>query len=249
MIYRIRIPIICTLLLILVACVSNKSNRVYYDYDHGYHTVLIGETLYSIAWRHGLDYKRLASWNKIRPPYTIYAGQRLRLTRPRATSKTYAQRRAAKSTKSTSKSKNSTLNKTAKKSQTSKKVSKPIKHEWGWPTKGKVISTYSTKVGGNKGIDIEGKVGQDIFAASSGKVVYSGNGLLGYGNLIIVKHSEQFLSAYAHNKKLLVKEGGAVTRGQKIAELGSTGTKTPKLHFEIRRNGKPVDPLKYLPKK
>lgn len=249
-----RIVVASLLLFMLVACATNQNSNVYYDYDHGYHTVLVGETLYSISWRHGIDYKQLAAWNNIRSPYTIYAGQRLRLTRPPVTSKTYAIKAKAKSARTKSKT-STTANKSkqAKTPTTSvstpkKTISKPIKHEWGWPTKGKVISTYSAKAGGNKGIDIEGKVGQPIFAASSGKVVYSGNGLLGYGNLIIVKHSEQFLSAYAHNRKLLVKEGGVVTRGQKIAELGSTGTKAPKLHFEIRRNGKPVDPLKFLPK-
>ena len=244
MLKRIRIVVACFLLIMLVACVSNNNSNVYYDYDHGYHTVLVGETLYSIAWRQGIDYKQLATWNNIRAPYTIYPGQRLRLTRPAVTSKTYAKKSAAKSTKTTTATRKSKQTKS-----TAKKVaSAPVKHEWGWPTKGKVISAYSTKTGGNKGIDIEGKVGQAIFAASSGKVVYSGNGLLGYGNLIIVKHSDQFLSAYAHNKKLLVKEGGSVTRGQKIAELGSSGTQSSKLHFEIRHNGKPVDPLKYLPK-
>ena len=105
------------------------------------------------------------------------------------------------------------------------------------------------KSGGHKGIDIAGREGQAVIAVSSGKVVYSGDGLSGYGNLIIVEHDSQFLSAYAHNKKLLVAEGGKVVRGQKIAELGKSDTRTPKLYFEIRRNGKPVDPLKYLPKK
>ncbi len=247
MIFSFRTVFTSIAIFMLLACVSNNNSKVYYDYDHGYHTVLIGETLYSIAWRHGKDYKQLASWNNIRPPYTIYAGQRLRLTRPQVTSKTYTKKSANKPTDTSKKSKPVKASNTSA-SKPVKKPSKPIKHDWSWPTKGKIISRYSTKVGGNKGIDIEGKPGQDVFAASAGKVVYSGNGLLGYGNLIIVKHSEQFLSAYAHNKKLLVKEGGSVKRGQKIAELGSTGTKTPKLHFEIRQNGKPVDPLKYLPK-
>ena len=226
------------LLLSLVSCVSNRNSQVYYDYDHGYHTVLKGETLYSIAFRHGIDYKTLARWNSIRPPYTIYAGQRLKLTRPHVTSKTYAAK--AKASKKT--------NKTVAKKPANKKPEKIINHKWNWPTKGKVIRTYSSRLGGNKGIDIAGKIGQPVLAASSGKVVYSGNGLAGYGNLIIVKHSEQFLSAYAHNKRLFVKEGGEVKLGDKIAELGKSGTTEPKLHFEIRYKGKPVDPLKYLPK-
>ncbi len=242
----IRKVIFCLLLLSVISCVSNRNSQVYYDYDHGYHTVLKGETLYSIAFRHGVDYKRLARWNGIRSPYTIYAGQRLRLTRSQVTSKTYAVKKKSTPTNDTS-----TKKKTTSTVSTKPKVSRPeklIKHEWNWPTKGKVIRTYSSRLGGNKGIDIAGKVGQPVLAASSGKVVYSGNGLTGYGNLIIVKHSEQFLSAYAHNKRLFVKEGGEVKRGEKIAELGKSGTNEAKLHFEIRYKGKPVDPLKYLPK-
>ena len=247
MVHGVRVLITSIIIFMLFACAPNKGSKVYYDYDHGYHTVLIGETLYSIAWRHGVDYKKLASWNNIRPPYTIYAGQRLRLTRPPVTSQTYAKKSTPKPA-NTSGGTKKTASKSTSMDKTTKKVNKPVKHVWIWPTKGTVISNYSSKVGGNKGIDIEGKVGQDVIAASAGKVVYSGNGLLGYGNLVIVKHSEQFLSAYAHNKKLFVREGTSVNRGEKIAELGSTGTKSPKLHFEIRRNGKPVDPLKYLPK-
>ena len=242
---KFRQFLLLILCIFITSCASNKLSNVTYDYDHGYHTVLKGETLYSIAWRHGLDYKKVASWNNIRSPYTIYAGQRLRLTAPEITSKTYAKKSSSK--KQTTSSKKSSTTKKTSSTSTKKKVT-TFKHDWGWPTKGKVIGTYSNKAGGNKGIDIAGNVGQDVFAASSGRVVYSGNGLLGYGNLIIVKHSEQYLSAYAHNDKLFVKEGGTVKRGQKIAELGKTGTNTPKLHFEIRENGKPVDPLRYLPK-
>ena len=241
----LRETTVSILLLLLTACVSNQNSKVTYNYDHGYHTVFKGETLYSISFKHGYDYKQIAAWNNIRSPYTIYPGQRLRLTPPPVTSRTYAKKSKSQTTKTTSVKKS-----TPKKSTSSAKKteSKPIKHDWRWPTKGKIISNYSPKAGGNKGIDIAGKEGQGVFAASSGKVVYSGNGLTGYGNMIIVKHSEEYLSAYAHNRKLFVKEGGSVTRGQKIAELGSSGAKSPRLHFEIRRNGKPVNPLNYLPK-
>jgi lipoprotein NlpD len=116
---------------------------------------------------------------------------------------------------------------------------------WIWPVPGKVLDTFDASR--NKGIDVAGKVGEPVMAASDGKVVYSGTGLRGYGNLVIVKHSETFLSAYAHNSKLLVNQGDPVKRGQKIAELGSSDADKPKLHFEIRREGQPVDPLKYLP--
>lgn len=233
------------LLFFLISCASNRNSEVYYDYDHGHYTVLKNETLYSIAFRHGLDYKKIARWNGIRSPYTIFAGQRLKLSPSGVNSKTYQAKQ-----KNNQKNKQKTSKKTAanKKTNNTKPVAKPIKHDWNWPTKGVVIRTYSTNSGGNKGIDIGGKVGQAVVAASSGKVVYSGNGLASYGNLIIIKHSEQFLSAYAHNRTLFVKEGGMVKRGEKIAELGKTGTSEAKLHFEIRYKGKPVDPIKYLPK-
>ena len=117
---------------------------------------------------------------------------------------------------------------------------------WAWPASGRIIGQF-TENGANKGIDLAAKVGDPVLAAGPGRVVYSGQGLRGYGRLIIIKHNNTFLSAYAHNSTLLVKEGQNVTRGQKIAEAGNTDTDVPKLHFEIRRQGKPVDPLKYLP--
>lgn len=123
--------------------------------------------------------------------------------------------------------------------------------EWSWPAAGKVVATFSNDGGtaqeASKGIDIAGKLGDPVQAAASGKVVYVGSGLRGYGNLVIVRHSAVFLSAYAHNSRILVKEGQAVTRGQKIAELGNSDADQPKLHFEVRQQGKPVDPLKFLP--
>ena len=134
----------------------------------------------------------------------------------------------------------------------SKKVTKnsvqtSSKSGWIWPVKGPILKRFSTKAG-NKGIDIGGESGRGIRAAADGKVVYAGSGLRGYGKLIIVKHDEVYLSAYAHNSKLLVTDGSAVVRGQQIALMGDTGTDRVKLHFEIRQRGKPVNPLKYLPK-
>ena len=117
---------------------------------------------------------------------------------------------------------------------------------WSWPAGGKVIGQFSDS-GANKGVDIAAKVGDPVLAAGPGRVVYSGQGLRGYGRLIIIKHNNTYLSAYAHNSSLLVKEGQTVTKGQKIAEAGNTDSDVPKLHFEIRRQGKPVDPTKYLP--
>lgn len=118
---------------------------------------------------------------------------------------------------------------------------------WIWPSSGKMISPFTES--GNKGLDFSGKAGDPVIAAGDGKVVYAGSGLRGYGELVIVKHNATFLSAYAHNRKILVKEGQAVTRGQKIAEMGNSDADAVKLHFEIRKQGKPIDPMQYLPKK
>jgi len=119
------------------------------------------------------------------------------------------------------------------------------KMDWAWPLSGKVIAKFSDP--SNKGVDIAAKTGDAVLASAPGRVVYSGSGLRGYGRLVIIKHNQTFLSAYAHNSQVLVKEGQNVTRGQKIAEVGATDTDSPRLHFEIRQLGKPVDPLKFLP--
>jgi lipoprotein NlpD len=120
------------------------------------------------------------------------------------------------------------------------------KVDWGWPTQGKVVGEFNDGAGSAKGLDIAGKSGQVVNAAAAGKVVYSGSGLRGYGKLIIIKHNKTYLSAYAHNSQVLVKEGQSVAKGQKIAEMGDSDADRVKLHFEIRRFGKPVDPMKYL---
>ena len=119
------------------------------------------------------------------------------------------------------------------------------KVEWGWPVRGKILAGFSEA--SNKGLDIAGKLGDPVIAAAPGRVVYSGSGLRGYGKLRIIQHNKTYLSAYAHNKDILVKEGQSVVKGQKIAEIGSTDTDAPKLHFEIRKLGKPVDPARFLP--
>jgi lipoprotein NlpD len=117
---------------------------------------------------------------------------------------------------------------------------------WRWPSRGKVIRTFAANV--HKGIDIAGKRGDPVTSAAAGKVVYAGAGVTGYGSLIIVKHNDTYLSAYGHNERLLVSEGSVVNAGQQIATMGSSGTNSVKLHFELRRQGKPVDPLTLLPK-
>ncbi len=120
---------------------------------------------------------------------------------------------------------------------------------WRWPTDGKIIDNFSSSEGGNKGVDIAGTRGQPIFATADGRVVYAGNALRGYGNLIIIKHNDDYLSAYAHNDTMLVREQQEVKAGQKIATMGSTGTSSVRLHFEIRYKGKSVNPLRYLPQR
>lgn len=191
-----------------------------------------GDTVYNIAWESDLDYRDLARWNGIPPPYVIKPGQRLRLTPPPGG--TRAQPRPS-----------------ARRSPGAEK--KPAEHwprrvRWTWPTRGRVIRRFSVRRG-NKGIDIAGRTGQPVRAAAAGRVVYRGSGLHGYGQLIIVKHNETFLSAYAHNEKLFSKEGDWVRRGQRIAAMGATDADRTMLHFEIRRYGVPVNPLVYLPRK
>ena len=231
------------------------------------------DTLYSISWRYGLDYRTLASVNGIYSPYTIYPGQKLYLqkkspvrkqtnTATPGTKKTISTPVAKKSASTRppvsngSVSPAATVKKTssAKKASTTKHAGSGSKRSstpsakvtaWRWPTVGKVSRRYSASV--HKGIDISGKRGDAIVAVAAGKVVYAGSGIVGYGDLLIIKHNEIYLSAYGHNSRLLVKEGEAVKVGQKIAEKGSSGTDTVKLHFEIRKEGKPVDPQGYLP--
>ncbi len=134
---------------------------------------------------------------------------------------------------------------TAPSGKTDADIDEEDKVEWGWPVRGKVLAGFSEA--SNKGLDISGKLGDPVIASAPGRVVYSGSGLRGYGKLVIIKHNKTYLSAYAHNKDILVKEGQNVIKGQKIAEIGSSDTDAPKLHFEIRKLGKPVDPARYLP--
>lgn len=200
------------------------------------------ETLYAIALREGYSLTQLAQWNHLNPPYVIYKGQSIRLHPVRS-----------------SHHKPSKLKSISKPPAVTHKLSAPVTSVtnarplalkvkgWHWPVNGRVVQTFKNSVSSRKGIGIKGRTGQPIKAAASGSVVYSGNGLINYGNLIIIKHSHTFLSAYAYNQSLLVKEGDFVKQGQMIAKMGNFNAK-PLLHFEIRKNGKPVNPLKYLPK-
>ena len=209
-----------------------------------------GDTLVSIAWQKGVDYRSIASWNGIPPPYRIYPGQTLRLKPPvRGDNTSPVKTAKARPIPATRTAK--PIEATAPKS-TSRKTSKPAAAKtrlaWRWPAKGRIVSSFKAGDPLRKGIKIAGRSGNSIVAAESGKVVYSGSGLIGYGRLIIVKHNDNYLSAYGHNRKILVKEGDRVTKGIKIAEMGTANSGDPMLHFEIRRDGKPVDPMRLLPR-
>jgi lipoprotein NlpD len=229
-----RVVIAWILLLAVVAC--GQKTR----WDHTpreEHIVRSGETLYAIAWRYGTDPNELARWNKLDDQSLIYSGQVLRLTRPPGM--------AASSSRSTSSSSQS------KGSSAPKQGLPPIPTEpppkWFWPTDGKVAVEFGKRPGSGTGILIAGNQGQPVKAAANGRVVYSGGGLTGYGELIILKHNNTYLSAYGHNATLLVTEGDSVKKGQKIASMGEGPGREPRLHFEIRKNGEPVNPRQYLP--
>jgi lipoprotein NlpD len=222
-------------------------DRTQFLYRHPrFHTVKAGETLYSIAWTYGYDYKVVAGWNDIGPPYTIHVGQRIRVAPPPEFNA-----RAAMHGYPSFKPKDRSGNLSHKQRHNGVKDNNKldVAIDWQWPVNGKVVRNYSVAGNGNKGVDIAGDFNQPVYAAAGGEVVYSGSGLRGYGNLIIIKHSELYLSAYAHNNKLLVKEGETLKKGTQIATMGNSDSETVMLHFEIRRDGKPVDPLSFLPKR
>lgn len=183
------------------------------------------DTLYSIARANNTSTAQLISANGLNKPYRIYPGQKLKLQKTTRTDKEVA----------------------AKKPAQRSSPPKKTRLTWRWPVKGKIIKRFNRRKLNARGIDIKGRAGTDIKAAASGKVVYSGNGLISYGNLVIIKHNNTYLSAYANNRNLLVKEGEYVKQGQVIAKLGDSSSKNPFLHFEIRKRGKPVNPLSYLP--
>ena len=204
----------------------------------GFYRVKKMDTIYSIAWAFGLDYRALAEANHLSTPYAIRAGELLHMTNAPPI---YGQKIAS-------------LQPAQKSDQVlplwqhlSLIRSRSMSSHWQWPVKGRIINRYSgTMEAGTQGIDITGYYGEPIHAASGGIVVYSGPGVRGYGNLIIIKHNQNYLSTYAFNKQIFVKKGNKVRIGQEIAEMGRTDSGCIMLHFEIRRNGKPVNPLFYL---
>ena len=266
----------------------------------GYHTVRRGDTLYSIAFRHGLDYRALAKANGIPPPYTIRIGQALRLAgraepladsgpkeeppprrappaRPsasppaaRLTVPAPARQASANARKASSKAAAANARQSSQASAKPASSAKPLGNQarkaapakpaaaaqpawpsgtpkFAWPIKGKLLGRFSLRQPVNKGIDIAGKKGDPVAAAADGMVVYAGGNLRGYGKLVIIKHNAQYLTAYGNNDKMLVKEGDRVKRGDAIARMGVDPGKRELLHFEIREDGKPKDPLLFLP--
>lgn len=217
--------------LALSGCAGNSSEG---SYSGSVYTVKRGDTLSRISRMTGTSVRDLARMNGISPPYTIEVGQKLKV-------------RGA----SSSSTKKSTTSKTAKvvpSSAVPQSSWPPVGQRcWRWPASGKVVMTYSTSEGGNKGIDIAGSRGQPVYAAGAGKVVYVGNQLRGYGNLVMIKHNEDYITAYAHNDKLMVNNGQSVKIGQQIATMGSSDADSVRLHFQIRYRATAIDPLRYLP--
>ncbi|WP_133477419.1 peptidoglycan DD-metalloendopeptidase family protein [Cognatilysobacter segetis] len=198
-----------------------------------------GDTLYSIATRNGISVLDLASWNALAPPYTIYPGQRLRL---------YPGGSRVASTPPPGPAPRRPASTPARPAPPPVVVAPPTSpFAWRWPAEGALVGRFVTGEPTKQGVDIAGSEGAPVRAAADGTVVYSGAGLVGYGELVIVKHGDQWLSAYGHNRKRLVNEGQLVKAGQPIAEMGHSGAPRDMLHFEIRYTGKPVDPLLYLP--
>lgn len=242
---RLIILLVLIIPLLVSGCAPKKSYAPVRQYKRDLisgvrvYTVKKGDTLYSIGLRSGHGYRRLAYWNKIKSPYKLKVGQKIKLYFSVASGK--KQKKSSVTRKVTQKKRNR-----SQKKPVSKVSHNKLKLSWQWPIKGKIIKTFAQSA--NKGIDIYGKSGLQVRAVEAGKVVYSGQGLAGYGNLLIIKHNNTFLSAYANNRKLFVKDNEIIKKGQVVAEVGKGKGNKSFLHFEIRKNGKPVNPVLYLPK-
>ena len=222
----------------------------------GYYSVKSGDTLIRIGMDNGQSWRDIARWNNIENPNLIETGQVLRVTPPEETGVVVRPVSSTNVVTSPAPASNTASVRPPASAANPPNASTPTNNlansdsaedtvSFQWPTRGNVLAGFDEVK--NKGIDIAGKAGDPVLAAADGKVVYAGSGLRGYGNLVILKHNNTYLTAYAHNQSLLVKEDQAIKRGQKIAEMGNSDADQVKLHFEIRRQGKPVDPAKYLP--
>ena len=218
-----RVSLLAVIAVLLAAC----STPTPWPPDE--HIVRRGETLFTIAWRYGKDPQDLARWNRLGDGSLIYPGQAIRLVPPRSSSGS------------------STATPPRPKPKPLPSLPTQPPPPWAWPTQGRVGVEFGGKPGTGTGILIDGRAGQAVNAAASGRVVYAGSGLIGYGQLIIVKHNDTYLSAYGYTASVLVKEGETIRKGQRIATMGEGPERKARLHFEIRRNGKPVNPRQYLP--
>ena len=214
------------LVVLIVGCASTLV-----DYSARVHIVQPGETLYSIAWRHRVNHHELARWNGLSDPDVIFVGQRLRLRPGAAATASSSPQPAARPR--------------PRPLPALRQVPPP---RWLWPTKGPLLRVFGASDGLVNGIGIGGEAGQEVGAAAAGRVVYAGSGLQAYGQLVIINHNDSFLSAYGYNERLLVSQGQDVRAGQAIATMGLGPERRPQLHFEIRQNGTPVDPLRHLPR-
>lgn len=222
----------------------------------GYYTVRPGDTLIRIALDTGQNWRDIVRWNGIENPNVIEVGQVLRVTAAAVPGSaevasvrpvTPASATAVPPVQAASEARSGAVASPSTAASRSGEISDDDV-PWAWPTAGAPIVLAGFDEARNKGLDIAGKAGDPVMASADGRVVYAGAGLRGYGNLIILKHNNTYLTAYAHNQALLVKEDQSVRKGQKIAEMGNSDADRVKLHFEIRRQGKPVDPSKYLPR-
>jgi len=257
---RLAYPLLVTVCMGLAACSTSETQAPIDDLSvgsssmqpvgPGYYRVTKGDTLYRISRTHGHSVADLVAWNGLNDANAINEGQVLRVVPPGAdtaavqtASVTDEQRDVQPISDTPTTTATTTTTTTTAAMDGTREVNGIV---WAWPVNGNVLAGFTE--GQTKGIDISGDQGQKVYAAAEGRVIYSGK-MDGYGNLVIIKHSDDLLTAYAHNSKNLVSQGSSVSRGDEIAEMGNSGTDTVKLHFEVRRQGKPVDPLGYLPQK
>lgn len=271
----VRCYLVCLILVAVAACSPSRAPVVDYSRDsdssssgarvtQGVHEVRAGDTLYSIAWRYGWDFRALARANDIEPPYRIYPGDRIRLdaaadggdepasgspSPPPSKTAASEQASATASEGDSGGADDPDSSSTAAGESGGDDTLVSGTPGWQWPAEGELVGRFGEDDMSGRGITLTGRAGAPVRAAARGRVVYRGNGLTGYGNLLIIKHNSQWLSAYAHNERMVVEEGSAVDAGERIATMGASGTYRTQLHFEIRRDGEPVDPEPLLPKR
>ncbi len=238
------------------ACTSTRSPYLLRRDEIPVHVVERGDTLYKIAWQHRVDQRDLVLWNGLADPDELRIGQRVRLVPPRgyvapppvqaANGSGAARPSAGTGASAPPRGQPETRPRAAENRPAPARAPAVTARAWTWPTEGRVVTRFGASDGIASGLAIGGREGQPVRAAAAGRVVYAGGGLIGYGQLVIIRHDETFLSAYGHNSNLLVTQGQDVARGATIALMGQGPGRQPRLHFEIRRNGVPVDPLLFV---